>query len=62
MYACIPEIGGGFFEAVCAPSNATAIFRDPSPPYSTKTGGPLLGLRPKEGHAPLYRGERFVLG
>jgi hypothetical protein len=32
MYACIPEIEGGFFEGVCTPSNATAIFRDPPPP------------------------------
>jgi hypothetical protein len=32
MYACIPKIGGGFFEGVCTPSNATAHFRDPPPP------------------------------
>jgi len=32
MYAYIPEIGGGFFEGVCAPSNATANFCDPPPP------------------------------
>jgi hypothetical protein len=32
MYACIPEIGGGFFEGVCVPGIATAIIRDP--PYS----------------------------
>jgi hypothetical protein len=29
MYACIPEIGGGFFEGVCEPSNATAHSYDP---------------------------------
>jgi hypothetical protein len=29
MYACIPEIDGGFFEGVCAPCTATAYFRDP---------------------------------
>jgi hypothetical protein len=29
MYACISEIERGFFEGVCTPSNATAIFRDP---------------------------------
>ena len=28
MYACIPEIERGFFEGVCAPSDATANFRD----------------------------------
>jgi hypothetical protein len=32
MYACIPESEGGFFEGVCAPSNATANFRDPPLP------------------------------
>jgi hypothetical protein len=32
MYACIPEIGDGFFEEVCTPSNTTANFRDPPPP------------------------------
>ena len=31
MYACIPENGGGFFEGVCTPSNATAHFCDPPP-------------------------------
>jgi hypothetical protein len=31
MYACIPEIGRGFFEGVCAPSNVTAYFGDPPP-------------------------------
>jgi hypothetical protein len=29
MYACIPESGGGFFEGVCTPSNATAHSYDP---------------------------------
>jgi hypothetical protein len=32
MYACIPENGGGFFEGVCTPSNATANFCDPPLP------------------------------
>jgi hypothetical protein len=32
MYACVPEIGGGFFEGVYAPSNATAHSCDPPPP------------------------------
>jgi hypothetical protein len=31
MYAYIPEIGGGFFEVVCTPSNATAHSYDPPP-------------------------------
>jgi hypothetical protein len=30
MYACIPEIGGGFFEVVCTPTNATAHPRHPA--------------------------------
>jgi hypothetical protein len=32
MYACIHEIGGEFFEGVCAPSNASAHSYDPPPP------------------------------
>jgi hypothetical protein len=32
MYACIPEIGRGFFEGVYAPSSATAHLHDPPPP------------------------------
>src|SRR5215207_2276760 len=35
MYACIPEIGRGFFAGVCAPSNATAHSCDPPPPPHT---------------------------
>ena len=31
MYACIHETRRGFFEGVCAPSNATAYLRDPLP-------------------------------
>src|SRR5215216_5322245 len=33
MYACIPDIDGGFLQGVCTPRNATAIFRDPPPPH-----------------------------
>jgi hypothetical protein len=33
MYACIPEIDGGFFEGVCALNNQTCISSDPPPPY-----------------------------
>jgi hypothetical protein len=29
MYACIPDIGGGFFEGVCARENQPLTFRDP---------------------------------
>jgi hypothetical protein len=32
MYACIPEIGRGFLEGVCTPSNTTAYLREPPPP------------------------------
>jgi hypothetical protein len=32
MYACVLEIGCGFFSGVCTPSDATAHFRDPPPP------------------------------
>src|SRR5215203_1927394 len=34
MYACICETEAGFFEQVCAPSNASAYLRDP--PHNTK--------------------------
>jgi hypothetical protein len=40
MYACIPEISGGFFEGVCAPSNATAHLRDPPSPRNAKEPEP----------------------
>ena len=36
MYACIPEMGLGFFEGACTPSNATANFRDPPPPLDSR--------------------------
>ena len=32
MYDCVPENGGGFFEGVCTPSNATAHSCDPPLP------------------------------
>jgi hypothetical protein len=31
-------------------------------PVTRKTGAPLPGLRPEEGHTPLYRGRPFSLG
>jgi hypothetical protein len=40
MYACIRETGRGFFEEVCAPSNASANFCDPPPPRDTKEPEP----------------------
>src|SRR5215217_9413774 len=36
MYACISEIGGGFFEVVCPPSNATADSYDPPHPATQR--------------------------
>jgi hypothetical protein len=32
MYACIPEIGGGFFEEVYRLENQPLTSRDPPPP------------------------------
>ena len=32
MYACIPEIGGGFFEGVCRVEDRPLAFRNPPPP------------------------------
>jgi hypothetical protein len=40
MYACLHESWAGFFEGVCAPSNATANFHDPPPPRNTKEPEP----------------------
>ena len=48
MYACILEIGRGFFEGVCAPSNATAYLRDPPPPRNAREPEPWqCGSDPK---------------
>jgi hypothetical protein len=54
MYACTLEIGRGFFEGVCTPSNTTANFRDPPHPATQRTGTPLPGLRPEVDHALRY--------
>jgi hypothetical protein len=62
MYACIPEIGGGFFEGVCALSNTTTIFHDPPHLATAKNLSPGNGLRPEVDHAPRYRERRFSLG
>jgi hypothetical protein len=52
MYACVLEIGRGFFEGVCTLSNAIVHSYDPPhPPQHNRTGVPALGLRCKEGHA-----------
>jgi hypothetical protein len=45
MYACIREIGGGFFEGMREPSNASAPSCDPPPPatreyWSSSDGAP----------------------
>ena len=40
MYAYTPDIGRGFFEGVCTPSNATAHSCDPPPPRNTKEPEP----------------------
>jgi len=36
MYACIHEIGGGFFERVYPPNNTTAHLHDPPPPFDSR--------------------------
>ena len=38
MYACIPEIGGGFFEGVCTLTQPP--FLRPTPPRNTKEPEP----------------------
>jgi hypothetical protein len=40
MYACIPEIGRGFFEGVCAPCETTAHFSDPPSPLDSRISSP----------------------
>ena len=38
MYTCVPENGGGFFEGVRSPSNATAHLHDPPLPWHSRIG------------------------
>jgi len=40
MYACILEIGRGFFEGVCTPRNAIAHSNDPPHPRNPKEPEP----------------------
>jgi len=39
MYACIREIGGGFFEGVCALSDQSCISSDPPPSLCANYSG-----------------------
>jgi hypothetical protein len=57
MYACILEIGGEFFEGVCAPSNAPANFRDPPPTLSAKEPEPC-----RWGSGPIWIMRRLTVG
>jgi hypothetical protein len=36
MYACIPEIGCGFFAGVCPPSTTTFHLHDPPSPLDSR--------------------------
>jgi hypothetical protein len=54
MYACMPEIERGLFEGVCAPSNATATFRDPPHSPSQENRSPIA-------RTPARRGSRAAL-
>jgi hypothetical protein len=45
MYACIPEIGGGFFEGWADKGNQPPTFRDPPPPCRTWIASCLYCLR-----------------
>ena len=48
MYACVHEIGSGFFEGVYAPSDASANFRDPPPARNAREPEPhCQGSGPK---------------
>jgi hypothetical protein len=57
MYACIPEIGCGFFEGACTPSNATANSYGPPPPRNAK--GPVSHWR---GSGPMWITSRSAVG
>jgi hypothetical protein len=62
MYACVSEIGGGFFEG-----GAHLAMRSPIPAthptlQRKRTGAPSPGLRPEVDHAASYRWRRFSLG
>jgi hypothetical protein len=48
MYACVPENGGGFFEGVSAPGNATAHLSDPPPTASRFANCSFPALRQVE--------------
>ncbi len=56
------KFGADFSVGVCAPRNATAHSYDPPHLQHERTGVLLLGLRPEEDHAPLYRGRHVSLG
>jgi hypothetical protein len=48
MYACVPEVGCGFFEGVCEPSDATTHSCDPPPPRNAREPEPhCQGSGPK---------------
>ena len=47
MYACIPEVGRGFFEGNCTPSDATALSHDPPHPVTRKDRNPVSGAPAK---------------
>jgi len=57
MYAYVLEPGRGFFEGVCARSNATANFRDPPPPLSAKEPEPW-----QWGSSPMWITRRVTVG
>ena len=57
MYACIHEIGRGFFEGVCTPSTTTANFGDPPPSLSVEEPEPC-----QWGSGPMWIMRRLTVG
>jgi hypothetical protein len=55
MYACAHEIGGGFFEGVCALAAPALKSYDP-PPATRENRSPAKGLRLEVDHTLRYRG------
>jgi hypothetical protein len=57
MYACIPEIGGGFFEVVHAFNDQARISSDLPPPLSAKEPEPHC-----QGSGPMWIMRRLTVG
>jgi hypothetical protein len=63
MYACIRGTRRVFSRGCARPAMRPPIpATHPTHAQHKRTGAPLPGLQPVEGHAQRYRGRRFSLG